>query len=117
MPFAPILDELLARAAPWGRAAVFCDGEGERVAARFADGAARDAFALDVAGASAAWIARATGRGFGAATLRVVGETGSVHVRPMTDGYYVVLLAGRAAPPTPLAAALDVCVRDLTAHM
>ncbi|HEY4223892.1 MAG TPA: hypothetical protein VGO62_21200 [Myxococcota bacterium] len=91
MPFSAILSTLVLSHAPAVRAAIFCDGEGERV----------DAFALpeeapfdvDLLGASCSSVARSVPAG---SALRVLLGDRVVWLATVDAGYYLVVLAARS---------------------
>jgi hypothetical protein len=83
MPFQAVLAQVAAQRGV--RAAVFCDGDGERVAAAAGD---LGSFEVDVLGATFAAIAVQIGEG---QALRVRLAESVVWVAPVQLGYYVVV--------------------------
>jgi hypothetical protein len=90
VPFQGVLQQVVAFGAAGrslgARAAVFCDGEGERVAAAIGD---MSAFDVDVVGASFAAVAGQVAPG---QTLRVRLDDTAVWLAPVDLGYYVVVV-------------------------
>jgi hypothetical protein len=109
VPFRAILETLLATHSPNVRAAIFCDHEGERVAAA----GDRDAFELDVLGASMALAAGQMKRGTRA---RVAVGDEVVWIIVVDLGCYLVVAC---APGQDLACRHDfpAVAEALVAHM
>ena len=110
MPFRAILETLLATHAPAVRAAIFCDHEGEKVAAEPGD---LDPYDVDVLGASMALPAQQMKKGTRA---RFVVDSGVVWVIVVDLGCYLVV---SCAPGQDLACRQDFpgVAEALVAHM
>jgi hypothetical protein len=85
VPFQGVLDEVVAGGAFAARAAIFCDNEGERVAACKGG---MTSFDVDILGASFAAIASQLP---GGQTLRVRLDDVALWIAPVDIGYYVVV--------------------------
>jgi hypothetical protein len=109
MPFQGVLEQLVGGPVA-ARAAVFCDSEGERVAAAIG---AMTAFDVDVLGASFAAVAGQLPVG---QVLRVRFEDEALWLAPVDLGYYVVVSC-RAGHDHRCRRELDAVVAALRAGM
>jgi hypothetical protein len=106
MPFQAILEGLVggAAASAFGaRAAVFCDGDGERVAAAVGD---LSVFDVDVMGAT---LAATAGQLVAGQTLRLRLAETTLWLAPVDLGYYVVVVTRPGHDQRCRAALAGVC--------
>ena len=117
MPFRRVLTTLVARA-PGARGAIFCDHEGESVELAVRGGGLSE-YDMKVLGAqlASAWLSlqgNSSGCGAGGIVeLRLWCGEGTLLIRSLRDGYYVVLLVAKGAPSAPAAFLLDRAAAEI----